>query len=106
MRNAGPANQPGLSARTQGQGPGGNLQFESEKGLVEYKQNIRGLLGLSAALVLSIMINVLQGGRRELRNERQPPANCEGSSLGQRNGGVPTWVDLAGIDPRDQTQGI
>ena len=29
-----------------------------------------------------------------------------GSSLGQRNGGVPTWVDLAGIDPRDQTQGI
>ena len=61
MRNAGPANQPGLSARTQG--PGGNLQFESEKGLVGYKQNIRGLLGLSAALVLSIMISVLQGGR-------------------------------------------
>ena len=29
-----------------------------------------------------------------------------GWSLGQRNGGVPTWVDLAGIDPRDQTQGI
>ena len=29
-----------------------------------------------------------------------------GSSLGQRNGGVPTWVDLAGIGPRDQTQGI
>lgn len=29
-----------------------------------------------------------------------------GWSLGQRNGGVPNWVDLAGIDPRDQTQGI
>jgi hypothetical protein len=27
-------------------------------------------------------------------------------AVGQRNGGVPTWVDLAGIDPRDQTQGI
>jgi len=29
-----------------------------------------------------------------------------GSSLGQRNGRPPTWVDLAGIGPRDQTQGI
>jgi len=31
---------------------------------------------------------------------------ARGWSLGQRNGGVPTWVDPAGIDPRDQTQGI
>ena len=29
-----------------------------------------------------------------------------GSSLGQRNGRLAIWVDLAGIDPRDQTQGI
>ena len=29
-----------------------------------------------------------------------------GWSLGQRNGRPATWVDLAGIDPRDQTQGI
>ena len=34
------------------------------------------------------------------------PLGALGWSLGQRNGGVPTWVDLAGIDPRDQTQGI
>ena len=34
------------------------------------------------------------------------PTYLCGWSLGQRNGGVPTWVDLAGIDPRDQTQGI
>jgi len=33
-------------------------------------------------------------------------SDVTGWSLGQRNGGVPTWVDLAGIDPRDQTQGI
>ena len=26
--------------------------------------------------------------------------------FGQRNGRPATWVDLAGIDPRDQTQGI
>ena len=30
----------------------------------------------------------------------------QGWSLGQRNGRPATWVDLAGIDPRDQTQGI
>ena len=35
-------------------------------------------------------------------NTRHAP----GWSLGQRNGRPATWVDLAGIDPRDQTQGI
>ena len=34
------------------------------------------------------------------------PHHDSDGSQGQRNGGVPTWVDLAGIDPRDQTQGI
>jgi len=29
-----------------------------------------------------------------------------GWSLGQRNGRPATWVDLAGIDTSDQTQGI
>ena len=54
---------------------------------------------------------VFKNGQSTRKREANPTHHAAslsalGSSLGQRNGGVPTWVDLAGIDPRDQTQGI
>ena len=52
--------------------------------------------------------NPIQFELNSIQAQGKGKGNAErsGWSLGQRNGGVPTWVDLAGIDPRDQTQGI
>ena len=42
-----------------------------------------------------------ENGSREVENDPPPLGRAE-----EILGGVPTWVDLAEIGPRDQTQGI
>ena len=66
------------------------------------------------ANLLSVALESPRGGSLESKSQLLLPMKLSGLplvlllgwSLGQRNGGVPTWVDLAGTDPRDQTQGI
>ena len=64
------------------------------------ERTIKGLLQEFGSLLKTLSLS-------SLHTPEPPPLRPQGGwSLGQRNGGVPTWVDLAGIDPRDQTQGI